>query len=618
MPVATLDSFFEHVLYSNPFAVNRVALYTPAREDAPQVHHKQFTQLVELANKAHEQQLGYGAMLWGEAGIGKSHLLARLGNWAGSDHRHALFVYITNLQAEPEQLPRSLLRCVVSILTRGRTGHFSRTPLYRMLNATIRHALQDDGTRSYSWAAAEAAYEELVDHLCDRGPGHAAVVDRRTYRVLFEFFRASYVGRDQPDDALGSLAVRWLGGEFLDPDEARKLSIPLGSRGQEPVGLTDDEEIKKALVTLAQMAFYNQRPLLLCFDQVDNLEPEQFSALARFLHALLDSAGNLLVITCGVRATMTTWQTGVVQDSTWDRLAQQKVELQRISVIEAKEIVQARLQPFQEPFLAVDEIKQRIEKDYLFPLGQGWSGEFLGNKVDLRPRDVINWANEGWRRRQAAIKERGGQAWLQSWDGTMPPGVQPAEPSEDEIQQQIDNKVTLKLQEHTHQRRLEPHTLPADGDNLAGLLHAVLQRCLPTLPALTQPGSPSQQVLRVERQVRPRYGQRPPYDLILHERNADGKETKTGLLCLVVANRTSMAAFLKRLAQDAQPPDRIFLITDRAPSPEPGKYRAATSRSASAALWAAPFCGDTDVRSICRAGCVAGRGGARSFGRFRD
>ena len=40
-----------------------------------------------------------------------------------------------------------------------------------------------------------------------------------------------------------------------------------------------------------------RRLFLLCFDQADNLDEEQVRALTRFLHDVLDSAGNLLVVT---------------------------------------------------------------------------------------------------------------------------------------------------------------------------------------------------------------------------------------------------------------------------------------------------------------------------------
>ena len=558
-PTPTLDAFFDHVRYSNPFAINRVVLASMHIEDADAqgVHQKPFGRLVQLANEAARQHTGLGVMLWGEAGIGKSHLLARLGAWAGSNHKQAIFVYLANLQAEPEQLPRSLLRCVMSILTLGRTNRLYETPLFRLVNAAVRHALQDDGSRTRSWDEAEGAYTRLVDDLCSQSPAQAAVLNRQVFTVLFRFFRTAYLSRGAGgDEGTAALAVRWLSGDYLDVEEAKALGLSPGPRREEGVALADDLQVQNVLVVLARMASYRQRPLILCFDQVDTLEPEQFSALARFLHALLDTANNLLVITSGVRAVLTRWEAdAVIPRSTWERLALHEVELQRVSVSEARQIVQARLQPFQEPFLCLGKVKERVANDYLFPLGEKWADEFLARKLEARPRDVINWAREGWRREQDALNQAGGSFWLENWEKSQSPKDRHPEPSEEEIQALIDAKVTLKLQEHKRQRQLEPQTLPPDGDNLAGLLHALLQRCLGTTPF------PS--LLGVHRLVRPKYGQRPPHDLVLRQRGGpDGKEMRCGLLCLVVSNRTSMSAFLRRLTQDTQPPERLFLITD--------------------------------------------------------
>jgi hypothetical protein len=553
----TLDAFYDHILYSNPFAINRVVPASLRIEDAQGVHQKPFARLVELAGEASRQHTGLGVMLWGEAGIGKSHLLARLAAWAGSEHKHAIFVYLANLQAEPEQLPRSLLRCVMSILTLGRTNRLYETPLYRLVNAAIRHALQDDGSRTRSWNEAERAYTRLVDDLCSQSPAQAAVLNRQVFEVLFHFFRSAYLSRGEGSDGgTAALAVRWLSGDSVDVDEAKALGLSPGPRREEGVALTDDLQVQNVLVALARVASYRRQPLILCFDQVDTLEPEQFSALARFLHALLDGANNLLVITSGVRAVLTRWEAdAVIPRSTWERLALHEVELQRVNVGEARQIVQARLQPFQEPFVCLGPVKERVTKDYLFPLGDRWAEEFLTGKLEVRPRDVINWAREGWRRQQDALKQAGGSLWLENWEASQSTKESHSEPSEEEIQTLIDAKVTLKLLEHKRQRQLGPQTLPPDGDNLAGLLHSLLQRCLGTIqfPSL----------LGMQRLVRPKYGQRPPYDLVLRQRSGpDGKETRSGLLCLVVSNRTSMSAFLRRLIQDTQPPERLFLIAD--------------------------------------------------------
>jgi hypothetical protein len=551
----TLDDFFEQVQTSNPFEANRIGQAGLAEMDALAVHQKAFAQLHELAGIVGQQSLALGVLLWGEAGIGKSHFLARLARWAGTDHQQAVCIYLANLQAAPDRLPHSLLRCVISILTRGRTRQFRGTPLYALACAALRRAL--DAVRSdVSWAQAEAAHQRLIDDLCARGPGQAAFTDRQVHAVLFRFFRSAYLAAyERHDDGAAPLAVRWLAGDPLEREEARALGLPAGE--MEPA---DEQRLRNVLVALAQAASYRQTPLLLCCDQVDCLEPAQFGALARFLHAVLDSAGNLLVITSGLRSTLEEWlKTGVVQESSWQRLSQHDIMLQRVSVQEASQIVQARLQAFQEPFVTLTPVKQCIQQDYLFPLGRAWEEEFLAGKTDVRPRDVINWARMGWRRQQALLREQGGSTWLAGWSkqgrGPGPGDGQPVP----ELHTAIDNVVEQRLQEYREQRRRQPEVLPPDADHLVELLRALLGSCLhrPEWPAL----------LEVERVV-PK-GRQQPYDLMIRHL-ANGTACRMGVRCLVVSDRKSMAAHLRHIAEDERPPERVVLVTEERCPLEPG------------------------------------------------
>ena len=61
----------------------------------------------------------------------------------------ALFVYLHNLQASPENLPRSLLKSVISILTRGRIDHFAATPLYRLVMTFLAESVDFDRRPDY-------------------------------------------------------------------------------------------------------------------------------------------------------------------------------------------------------------------------------------------------------------------------------------------------------------------------------------------------------------------------------------------------------------------------------------------------------------------------------------
>ncbi len=105
MDEPTLELFFERLARDNPFLENRVNGPAPAAVDVHDIHRAAFERLTSLARQAVTIRRGLGAVLWGDAGIGKSHLLARLERWAQSTP--AVYLYLHNLQAAPDALPRA-------------------------------------------------------------------------------------------------------------------------------------------------------------------------------------------------------------------------------------------------------------------------------------------------------------------------------------------------------------------------------------------------------------------------------------------------------------------------------------------------------------------------------
>jgi hypothetical protein len=547
---AALEDFYRRVAAVNPFLDNRVSGPAPAEVDVEGIHQAAFGRLTALAREALAARRGVGAVLWGEAGIGKSHLLARLGRWAEADGG-ACFILLHNLQAAPEHLPRSLLHAVVSTLARGRRRGLYGTPLYELARAVVGEAVGHDQS-FYTWDRLERAFGAFLDR---RGPADLtgpALIDRAVYEVAFRLFRSAYRERRGKEvGAEAEWAARWLGGQALGPDEARGLGLsPPG--GAEPVALADNQQVKQVLAALTRLAAAAGRPFVLAFDQVDNLDADQAAALARFLEALIDGAPNLLVVTAGVQATLLQWREGrVIQESAWHRLAQFEVQLHRLSAGEALEVVRARLRAFLAPYADAGAIRLLLRRDHLYPLGRGWYERHLRDRVDVRPRDVINWAREGWRAQQEVLAREGGPDWLANWTGAALAGGEDTEREPPEAV--IDRKVDERVAQRRARRGAEPAGLPADADHLMGLLRALLVQCR---------DAERYGVLEVERVAPPRAGARPTYDLALRRRLPDGGTEQVGILAVTAENAIAVAAFLRRLAEDSRPLDRVVLVTD--------------------------------------------------------
>ncbi|HEY7425254.1 MAG TPA: AAA family ATPase [Gemmataceae bacterium] len=551
-----LYEFVRDVETRNPFLDNRINGPSAHDVDVDAIHQTAFVRLTRLAREACASRRGVGAVLWGEAGIGKSHLLSRLGRWANEDEQ-ACFVYLHNLQAAPENLPRALLHAVVSILTLGRQRHFLGTPLFKLVHASLLDAVENKLGR-YSWPQLAAAYGRFVEGIAGRDLPGATLIDHTVWDVLFRFFRSVYrVSQHKEDGLVAASAVRWLAGQALDPEEARTLELPPALRNDEPVALLDNQQIKQVLVALTRLAASKDRPFLLVFDQVDNLDEEQAAALARFLEALIDSSPNLLVVTAGVQATLLGWRQGlIIQSSAWDRLAQTEIMIQRVKPEEAVAIVEARLRNFLESFADIELVQKRRHEDSLFPLGETWRARFLQDRAEVRPRDAINWAREGWRQQQESLSRHDPLDWLLRWpkDGDAGPGL-PDEPTTEEIREAIDRKVAEKLTTSREQLEREPHTLPINADHLAEVVRALLAQCRDV--------GHRHGVWEVERVPPPKNG-RPTYHLSIRRRDgAASADTRIGVLFLTERSPTAVAGFLRRLLGDWGAFERVALVTEK-------------------------------------------------------
>ena len=279
---------------------------------------------------------------------------------------------------------------------------------------------------------ARDAYRRLVDEVLRESP-NAGVDARAIYEVMFRFFLSAYRGRfDNGVEDTASLAVRWLAGDKLDREEAAELALRCGEETENPVSLPGKQAIESVLIALAELAWHRGQPFVLCFDQVDNLTRGQLAALTQFLHPLIDHARNLLVVFSGVQQKILDYvREGVILRAAWERIAQDErgIQLNRIDGRQARQLLEARLERFLDPFIALPAVRQRVQEDILFPLGQAWFEERIGGLLEFRPRDVINWARDRWRQQQRRLLELGEASWLGDWasaDRLSPAATAPA------------------------------------------------------------------------------------------------------------------------------------------------------------------------------------------------
>lgn len=548
------DDLLAAIRDTNPFAANRVTEPSPYDVDVPAIHAREFDRLVALAGHALGNRAGVGVALLGGAGVGKSHLLSRLYRWSNQTGAtggpRACYVYLHNILADPDRLPRYLLKYVISRLSEGARGPLHQTPLYRFVDRGIRIALEHAGL----------TVDALEDHIKEawdayRAYFHTGLGPLGSYDILFQFWR--FARPDKADEpgrrSLATAALGWLSGDDVDPNFAARLGFKVNEH--EPVMLGDDQDIQHVLLSLARLAEVSRQPLVLCVDQVENLDPDKLKPLCRFLHALLDKAANMLVITSGVKQTLLSYrEDDTIPEAAWDRIAEYKVDLSRISKQDARKIVEARLEKFHEPFVEVVEVKNRIQVDTLFPLGQAWLDERLGDGHDFRPRDVLTWARDAWEDERAAISRLGDDTWFRGWPWPPPAIGKPGTPpTAEELEALIDAAVDRKTEEQVSLLRLQSGSLPPDAGNLAGLVETLLAHCAGDGLPYTFCG--------VER-MKKKSGKLPPYDLRVRERReGDNRAVTTGVLFVTSVGLSATSA-LRRLLEDDSPPEHRLLVTD--------------------------------------------------------
>jgi hypothetical protein len=470
----TMEMFADHLHYSNPFDENRVTQTDLLINDVPAIHADAFDQLTSRAVKAvQNDHMGYGVVVTGPPGVGKSHLLARFGDWARREKYP--FVYLLNLQAGPNDILRTILKTSISILTKGMLKTPGQTRLYRMVSASINHALTaHDLPNQVDLKTARQAYFSMRNFL-DGDPS----IYNALWELFADVFHQTY---GHPTNGNAERAKRLLSGGILDPDEARQLKVNLTSNEDGGCSL-DVEQLKEVLKVLCQFSGFRQRSFILCFDQVDTLTEEQVQSWSATTHALLDVCPRLMVVTSGVDDTFIEWtRHKLIPQSSWDRIRQYSISLSGIDADAAVTMVQDRLQASLALFTNVSEIQQLRDQDSLFPLGENWSRQTLFDqngeqKSDLRPRTVINQAAAAWDREAAEIAQTNIDDWLASWPHTAATTSTLESAAPLDIAQLIDVRVADKLEEHRQSRLLRPEELPVDAGNVAGLLTSILKSC---------------------------------------------------------------------------------------------------------------------------------------------
>ena len=343
--------------------------------DVESINRQAFEEIFNLIKtKAASPRMPLAATILGEAGQGKTHLLRRISLACKHLENPALFVFVRPLLNSEHPLLHLLREIALSLAQKsGGNEHFS--PLDRLvaeiMREGVRHCvkkyptpkneeflaqLETDVfhilTRKITPRSMDIIESEAVNYI------HSQVPDttRELLRVILQY--------QHRDPEKQGLVIEWLKGNALDEEESKRLGVR--SRQGDSDGKIE-QEARQIILTLGILFQRYEMPMVVCFDQLDNLtRPELILGFGNMIYLLVDNAANVLPL-------------AFIRGDSWnerfrkhldkyvvDRLEQKKQNLIGCTREESKELVSLRIeqmfgQQTKESAVIIDWLWSRLE-----------------------------------------------------------------------------------------------------------------------------------------------------------------------------------------------------------------------------------------------------------------
>ncbi len=298
----------------NPFASNAVGDPWRARDvpDVRSINQPAFDGIVNLLGQI-DRTDELAAMVLGEAGSGKTHLIKRL---LSDRDLNIIFVYVrpihdhrrmfsrlmetvaANLDGPPpgfaEDYQWTQLDWLVAHILRAAVEKLAETP--GKVSAAALKKMADDALASLKFKQTphwKAVVKSSEDFLTDLRIVHGKT-SRRVIRALHKYVDKTNRG-----------AVRTLlSGAALDDDECQTLDIDEFSEAELTTEAQEDRA-KEILICLGRLLRFF-RPMVLCFDQLENIDTDKLRrAFGRLANEIIDETENTFLI-------------GFVRPGTWE------------------------------------------------------------------------------------------------------------------------------------------------------------------------------------------------------------------------------------------------------------------------------------------------------------
>jgi hypothetical protein len=289
----------------NPFRASIVSdPWKSLEANVPTIHQLAFTRCCEAINHVRTQHQTTGVLVHGEAGSGKTHLLARLhahiAREAEADGpgglEEAIFIS-AQLQTSAKMIWRHLRRRLAADLLRRESTAVTQFERLLMHQLTKNNLAADNGQAWLEQVRKEAhgaeklaeALDQLFDRIDSRGQ-----IGYKLRQVIAALLLKKHF----------SEASAWLRGESLPKASLQKLGIDSSAGNDEEAGEAEGQDDQDSYVVFGLCSLATaELPLIICFDQIEALQTSAddraglvaFGQMVYDLHAFTQ---HLLLISC--------------------------------------------------------------------------------------------------------------------------------------------------------------------------------------------------------------------------------------------------------------------------------------------------------------------------------
>ena len=320
-------SIFEQLKADNPFASSASPL--PWENNTPDVLQLNSVVSAEIEqlirNKRLQPSLPLSGLIFGGAGMGKTHMLARILRKLRKNAWQVIFVAVRSL-TNPKMIMQEILSEIFICMTQTHSNGRSQFDVLMSAMMDVFHERRREDGFSITDTPNLKTY---LKHDMPR-------IDRVFLKCIL-----LYLGTN--DKTIKDEIIEWLR-EGLDDEDSLKLGLPLRD-----VNSMDDEACESAakniITSLGILLSYARIPMLICFDDLETMKNsnELISAWGGTIAFLMNATSGILPL-CFVRRDI--WDSKflpVLDMAIVQRLQVGKMEMNTCSVEQAKQIIHDRI-----------------------------------------------------------------------------------------------------------------------------------------------------------------------------------------------------------------------------------------------------------------------------------